>query len=145
MLFWMALVLVSCTSTKVATTDRKHDKVEVKKQLNLYTKTVTPAIQTELQVFDPCEGQGEILNTKIGNQQVKLIRDGTKLKLEALSDSIVSVFDKRVDTVYKTETIREYQDVEVTVYKPPTWAWYSILGNVLLIAIATLLTKKAFF
>jgi len=123
----LLLVVFSCKSSKVYIETHSTDTIYKKEILK-----VTPSQLNTITVDEPCDKIGNVkpinysIKTPKGSLNIK--SDGNKIVIEEEKDSLVEK-----ETVEKKVSVKTSDKLEIK-YRVPSWAWYSIIGNILLLA-----------
>ena len=123
----LLLVVFSCKPSKVYIETHSTDTIYKKEILK-----ITPASLNTIKVDDPCDDLGNLkpfnyeVETPSGSLNVKT--EGNKIVVEEKKDSIINK-----ETIDKSVSVDTSDRLEIK-YRVPSWAWYSIIGNILLLA-----------
>ena len=151
-----AIITFSCRSTKntVEThTSTVNDSIRLSSLIVTDTvksiaKTIYVPAVANLNIDNPCDSLGNLkpvnVTTSAGNFKATITSIGNKLKVNVKEiDSLVSVnTNLKITSKSKDSIIRNLKSKIIdtkkskkTIYKPPFWAWISIVVNGLLIFI----------
>lgn len=121
------LLVASCRPKKVFIETHTVDTVKVKEVLK-----VTEPTLNSLVVEEPCDSLGNlnpisyIISTPKTTLNVKSTPENTLIISEET--------DEIVETTKETEKIHsETSNKKIIIEKPPKWAWYSLIFNILLL------------
>lgn len=118
--------LTSCKSKVVTVETTKVDTIKVHKIIEK-----TPAQLNELVIDNPCDSLGNLkpfqYNTSSGKVKTIIKTIDNTIYVQQNIDSLYQVWEKE----YKSKFQSKYKEVEVPVI--PKWAWWSLLGNVIVI------------